>query len=169
MEKTEEFSVPAAAYSSQRPQPNIATTNENRGPSHVRMFPHNKASHVVNPSGSFQSASPLVHGTTACSLPLPYQLPTSEVRPVISSGVVSGNPVRDSSLVALPRGDRPSFRMDGRPNGSSHMLQVQGNKNTFLPASKSAQRFVMDLFFDFPYGGLLSKLIVDISMEVPCG
>lgn len=125
LEKTEEFSVPAAAYSSQRPQPNIATTNENRGPSHVRMFPHNKASHVVNPSGSFQSASPLVHGTTACSLPLPYQLPTSEVRPVISSGVVSGNPVRDSSLVALPRGDRPSFRMDGRPNGSSHMLQVQ--------------------------------------------
>lgn len=125
LEKTEEFSVPAATYSSQRPQPNIATTIENRGPSHVRMFPHNKASHVVNPSGSFQSASPLVHGTPTSSAPLPYQLPTSEVRPVISSGVVSGNPVRDSSLVALPRGDRPSFRMDGRPNGSSHMLQVQ--------------------------------------------
>lgn len=136
MEKTEEFSVPAATYSSQRPQPNMATTIENRGPSHVRMFPHNKASHVVNPSGSFQSASPLIHGTPASSAPLPYQLPTSEVRPVVSSGVVSGNPVRDSSLVAFPRGDRPSFRMDGRPNGSSHVLQVQGNKNTFLQLPK---------------------------------
>ncbi|MCD9560851.1 hypothetical protein HAX54_019659 [Datura stramonium] len=103
----------------------MATTIENRGPSHVRMFPPDKASHLVNPSGSFQSASPLVHGTPASSVPLPYQLPTSEVRPVISSGVVSSNPVRDSSLVALPRMERPSFRMDGRPNGSSHVLQVQ--------------------------------------------
>lgn len=125
LEKTEEFAVPAATYSSQRPQSNMAATIENRGPSHVRMFPHNKANHAVNSSGSLQSASPLVHGTPASSAPLPYQLPTSEVRPVISSGVVSGNPVRDSSLVGLPRVDRPSFRMDGRPNGSSHVLQVQ--------------------------------------------
>ncbi|KAF3679784.1 putative indole-3-acetate O-methyltransferase 1-like [Capsicum annuum] len=130
LEKTVEFSVPAATYSSQRPQANVATTTENRGPSHVRMFPPNKASPVVNPSGSFQSASPLVHGTPASSAPLPYQLPTSEIRPVISGGVVSGNQVRDSSLVALPRVERPSFRMDGRPNGSSHTLQVQGNKTT---------------------------------------
>uniref|UniRef100_A0A0V0IW70 Putative ovule protein n=1 Tax=Solanum chacoense TaxID=4108 RepID=A0A0V0IW70_SOLCH len=142
LEKTEEFSVPAATYSSQRPQSNMAATIENRGPSHVRMFPHNKASHVVNPSGSFQSASPLVHGTPASSAPLPYQLPTSEVRPVISSGVVSGNPVRDSSLVALPRVDRPSFRMDGRPNGSSHMLQVQatsGDHSTIRTPTWSVQ------------------------------
>ncbi|KAJ8560978.1 hypothetical protein K7X08_027168 [Anisodus acutangulus] len=123
--KTAEFSVPAAAYSSQRPQANMAIAIENRGPSHVRKFPPEKASHVVNPSGSFQPASPLVHGTPASSAPLPYQLPTSEVRPVISSGVVSGNPVRDSSLVALPRVERPNFRMDAQPNGSSHMLQVQ--------------------------------------------
>lgn len=116
----------------------MAATIENRGPSHVRMFPHNKANHAVNSSGSLQSASPLVHGTPASSAPLPYQLPTSEVRPVISSGVVSGNPVRDSSLVGLPRVDRPSFRMDGRPNGSSHVLQVQGNNNTFLLTAKSA-------------------------------
>lgn len=125
LEKTEEFAVSAATYSSQRPQANMATAIENRGPSHVRMFPPDKASQVVNPSRSFQSASPLVHGTPASSAPLPYQLPTSEVRPVISSGVVSGNPVRDSSLVALPRVERPSFRMDGRTHGSPHMLQVQ--------------------------------------------
>ncbi|CAN4096914.1 unnamed protein product [Withania somnifera] len=125
LEKTEEFSVPAATYSSQRPQANMATAIENSGPSHVRMFPPSKASQVVNPSRSFESASPLVHGTPANSTPLPYQLPTSEVRPVISSGMVSGNPVRDSSLVAVPKAERPSFRMDGRPNGSTHMLQVQ--------------------------------------------
>ncbi|KAK4343978.1 hypothetical protein RND71_037072 [Anisodus tanguticus] len=125
LKKSAAFSVPAAAYSSQRPQANMATAIENRGPSHVRKFPPDKTSHVVNPSGSFQPASPLVHGTPSSSAPLPYQLPTSEVRTVISSGVVSGNPVRDSFLVALPRVERPNFRMDGRPNGSSHMLQVQ--------------------------------------------
>ncbi|XP_059277312.1 uncharacterized protein LOC132031393 [Lycium ferocissimum] len=124
LERTEEFSVPAAAYASQRSQANMATPIENRGPSHVRKFPPDKASHVVNPSGIFQPV-PLVHGTPASSAPLPYQLPTSEVRPVSSSGVVSGNPVRDSSLVALPRVERTNLRMDGRPNGSSHMLQVQ--------------------------------------------
>ncbi|XP_016471026.1 uncharacterized protein LOC107793234 isoform X2 [Nicotiana tabacum] len=126
LEKTEEFSVPSATYSSQRPQANMATAIEGRGPSHVaRVVPPDKPSHVINPSGNFQPASPLVHGTSASSAPLPYQLPTSEVRPVISSGVVAGNPVRDSSLVALPRVERPNFRMDGRPNGYSHALQVQ--------------------------------------------
>ncbi|KAK4341878.1 hypothetical protein RND71_037694 [Anisodus tanguticus] len=152
MENTQEFSLPSASYSSQRSQTAVGTATESRKVSQIKMFP--QQSHAVNSSGSFQPASPMGRGTPVSSASLPYQLPTSEVRPLITSGVVSGNLVRDSSSAAPPRVGRPHFQIDGRQSGSSHALQVQatiGNQSTVrtptwsvLPASVSAARLGAD-------------------------
>nr|XP_016516003.1 PREDICTED: uncharacterized protein LOC107832656 isoform X3 [Nicotiana tabacum] len=139
MEKTQEFSLPFASYSSQRSQTAVGTAAESHNASHTKMFP--QPSQTVNSSGSFQPASSLGHGTPVSSASLPYQLPTSEVRPSISGGVVSGNLVRDYSSPAPPGVGRPHFRMDGRPSGSSHTLQVQatGNHSTVKTPTWSVQ------------------------------
>ncbi|MCD7461464.1 hypothetical protein HAX54_046181 [Datura stramonium] len=152
MDKTQEFSLPSASYSSQRHQTAMGTATESHNASHIKMFP--QPSHAVNSSGSFQPASPMGRGTPVSSASLPYQLPTSEVRPLTTRGVVSGNLVRDSSSVAPPRVGRPHFQMDGWQSGSSHALQVQattGNHSTVrtptwsvLPASVSAARLEAD-------------------------
>ncbi|KAL3364691.1 hypothetical protein AABB24_013463 [Solanum stoloniferum] len=152
MEKAQEFSLPSASYPSQRSQIAVGTATESHNASHIKMFP--QPSHAVNSSGSLQPASPMERGTPISSASLPYQLPTSEVRPLITSGVVSGNLVRDSSSVAPPRVGRHHFQMDGRQSGSSHALQVQattGNYSTVrtptwsvLPASVSAARLGAD-------------------------
>lgn len=152
MEKTQEFCIPSASYSSQRSQTTIGAATEKHNASHIKMFP--QPSHAVNSSGSLQPASRMGRGTPVSSASLPYQLPTSEVRPLITGGVVSGNLVRDSSSVAPPRVGRPHFQMDGRQSGSSHALQVQattGNHSTvrtptrsMLPASVSAAKLGAD-------------------------
>lgn len=130
MEKTQEFSLPSASYPSQRSQTAMGTAIESRKASHIRMFP--QPSHAVDSSGNLQPASPMGRGTPVSSASFPYQLPTSELRPLITSGVVSGNLLSDSSSVAPPRVGRPHFQMDGWQSGSSHALQVQGNKFVFL-------------------------------------
>lgn len=130
MEKKQEFSLPSASYSYQRSQTAMGTATESHNASHIKMFP--QPSHAVNSPGSLQPASPMTRGTPVSSASLPYQLPTSEVRPLITGGVVSGNLVRDSSSVAPPRVGTPHFQMDGQQSGSSHALQVQGNNFMFL-------------------------------------
>lgn len=125
MEKPEDFTLQSAPYSSQRLQSNSGTTVENRAPPHgVRMFQADKPGQAPISSGNFQSASTLGHGSTANSASLPYQLPTSEIRPVTHAGLTTGNLGKDNSPVALPRVERPHFRPDGRSNGASH---IQGN------------------------------------------
>lgn len=127
MEKSEEFALHSATYSSQRLQTNVGSAAESRGTSHaVRMFSSEKQSQAPNSSGGFQPASTLGHVSATNSTPLPYQLPTSEVRPVISSGLPSSHIGRDSSSLALPRADRPHFRLDVKSNGASYTSQVQG-------------------------------------------
>lgn len=122
MEKAENFSLPSTPPSS-RLHPNSGSGAESRNPAHpVRMPQSDKSSHIPMSSGSFHSPSPLAHTTTANSVPLPYQLPTSEIRPVVSSGLPPGH----LNSAALPRVDRPHIRSDGRPNGSSHPPQIQG-------------------------------------------
>ncbi|CAK9165486.1 unnamed protein product [Ilex paraguariensis] len=111
----------SAAYLSQRLQTNSGAATENRGTSHaVRMFPSDKPSPVS--SGGFQPVS------AANSTSLPYQLPTSEVRPMVSSGLTSSHLGRDSSL-ELPKVERPHFRLDERSNGSSYVLQAPANSS----------------------------------------
>lgn len=126
MEKSEEFAVHSAAYSSQRLQSNVGSAAESRGASHTaRILSSEKQSQAPNSSGGFQPASPLGHVPTTNSTPLPYQLPSSEVRPVIS-GLPSSLIGKDPSSLSLPRAERP-LRSDAKSNGASYAPQVQGN------------------------------------------
>lgn len=126
MEKAEDFSLPSTQHSS-RLHPNSGTAVESRNASHpVRTSQLDKSSHMSISSGSFQVASPLAHSTTLNSTSLPYQLPTSEIRPIVSSALPSSH----LNSAALPRIDRPQLRSDGRSNGSSHPSQVQGKTNS---------------------------------------
>ncbi|GFP87511.1 phd finger protein at3g20280 [Phtheirospermum japonicum] len=117
MEKAEEFSLPSTPHSS-RLQPNTGASVESRSALH----PVQMSQPVSAGPGSFQSASPLGHRSTVNSTSLPYQLPTSEIRPVGSSSLPSSQ-----SSASLPRVDRLHLRSDGRPNGSSHPAQPQAN------------------------------------------
>ncbi|KAI3456872.1 hypothetical protein Pfo_013535 [Paulownia fortunei] len=123
MEKAEDFSLPSTPHAS-RLHPNTGTAVDSRSASHpVRTSQPDKSSHMSISSSSFQAASPLVHSSTANSTSLPYQLPTSEIRPIGSSAVSASH----LSSAALPRVDRPHLRSDGRSNGSAHPSQVQAN------------------------------------------
>ncbi|KAL3636989.1 hypothetical protein CASFOL_019288 [Castilleja foliolosa] len=114
MEKAEDFSLTSTPQLS-RPQSNSGAAVESRSALHpVQM------SQSV-PSGGFQSASPSGYRSTVNSTSLPYQLPTSEIRPIGSNSLPSSR----LSSAALPRVDH--LRPDGRPNGSSHPAQLQAN------------------------------------------
>ncbi|KAK4398571.1 PHD finger protein [Sesamum angolense] len=125
MEKAEAFSLPSTPHSS-RLQANSGAAVESHSASHpVRASQPDKSSHMSISSGSFQSATPLGHSTTANSTSLSYQLPTSEIRPIVSSALPSSH----SSSVALPRVNRPHLRSDGRANGSSQPAQIQATSS----------------------------------------
>nr|GMC53712.1 phd finger protein [Ipomoea batatas] len=99
MEKPEDFTLQSAPYSSQRLQSNSGTTVENRAPPHgVRMFQADKPGQAPISSGNFQSASTLGHGSIANSASLPYQLPTSEIRPVTHAGLTTASSGDHSTL-----------------------------------------------------------------------
>ncbi|KAG8365114.1 hypothetical protein BUALT_Bualt18G0070700 [Buddleja alternifolia] len=121
MEKAEDFLLYSTPHISQRLQGNSGAAIESHSELHpVRLSQSNKSSSMPVSSGRFQSASPLGHGTTANSSPLPYQLPTSEIRPVISNALPSSHFVSS----ALPRVDRPD---NGRSTSSSQASQAQAN------------------------------------------
>lgn len=124
MEKAEVFSLSTTPHSS-RLHPNSGAAVESRNASHsVRTSQPDKSSNMPISSGSFQSASPLPHSTAVNSTSLPYQLPTSEIRPIVSNTVSSSH----LNSAASPRVEWPHLRPDGRPNGSSHPSQVQGKE-----------------------------------------
>lgn len=134
MEKAEDFTLPSAQHSSQRLHTKSGVAVENRASTPAgRVFATDKSSYIPISSGSFQP-SPLGHvaGTTLTSLP--YQLPTSEVRPTAPSGLPSSNMARDAIPVPLPRIERS--RLDGRPNGSLPTSQVQANSSGDQPSVK---------------------------------
>lgn len=127
MEKSEEFALHSTSYSSQRLHTNVSSATKNCGTSHaVQIFSSEKPSQPPASSGGFQPSSHLGQVSTANSTPLPYQLPTSEVRPLVSSGLPRSDLGRDSSSLALPRAERHHFRLDGNTNGASYISQVQG-------------------------------------------
>lgn len=141
MEKSEEFSLHSAPYSPQRLQTNLGAAAESRGTSHaIHTFPTDKPGHAP---GGFQPASPLGHVSAVKSTSKPYQLPTSEVRPTVSSGLPSSHLGRDSSSQASARFERPHF---GRPNGSSYTPQVKGNPCCLLAVSNRGKSVVQISF-----------------------
>ncbi|KAL3851171.1 hypothetical protein ACJIZ3_013053 [Penstemon smallii] len=124
MEKAEIFSLPSTPHSSQRLQGNPGAAVESRTVSHpVQMSQLANSNHMSISSGNFQSASPSGHVTTSNSTPSPYQLPTSEIRPIVPSALPSSH----LGSAAVPRVDRPLLRSDGRSNGSANPSQIQAN------------------------------------------
>lgn len=126
MEKAEVFSLPTTPHSSRlHPNSGAAVDGRNANASHsVRTSQPDKSSNMPISSGSFQSASPLPHSTVVNSTSLPYQLPTSEIRPIVSNTVSSSH----LNSAASPRVEWPHHRSDGRPNGSSHPSLAQGKE-----------------------------------------
>ncbi|XP_076959705.1 uncharacterized protein LOC143635864 [Bidens hawaiensis] len=96
-------------------QSNLTGPTESRGPSSAgRIFPSDKANRAPVSSGTFQNPSNVAHASATNSRTLPYQLPTSEVRPGVSS------------TLPASRADRSHFRIDGGANGS-YTSHSQGN------------------------------------------
>ncbi|XP_076897594.1 uncharacterized protein LOC143550934 [Bidens hawaiensis] len=96
-------------------QSNLSGPTESRGPSSAgRMFPSDKANRAPVSSGTFQNPSNVAHASATNSRTLPYQLPTSEVKPGVSS------------TLPASRADRSHFRIDGGANGS-YTSHSQGN------------------------------------------
>ncbi|CAA2997153.1 phd finger [Olea europaea subsp. europaea] len=123
MEKLEDFSA-STPHTSRHAQMNSSAALDIRGKSHTaRTSQLDKPSHVRMSSGSFQSASPLGHLIKANSTSSPYQLPSSEIRPMVSSAL----PANHLGPASLPRVDGPHPRLDGRSDGSSHPSQVEAN------------------------------------------
>lgn len=133
MKKSEEFAVHSASHSSQRLQVNAGSASESGSSHAVRMLTSQKPSQVPTASVGLQPASQLARGSATNSTALPYQLPTSEVRPLVPGEIPSSHVGRDSSSLAFPRAERPHFGSDIKYNGA-YPSQAQGNGLTlFLP------------------------------------
>ncbi|XP_073312921.1 uncharacterized protein [Primulina huaijiensis] len=119
MEKAADFSLPSTPHSLQNLQGNSGQSVESRSALHpARTSQLDKSSHTTMLSG-IQSTTPSTYGTATTSTSLPYQLPTSEIRPVGSSALPSSH----LGSTTLPRVDRSH----PRSNGSSHASQVAAN------------------------------------------
>lgn len=112
MEKAEDLSLPSTPHPAQRQHGNSGTAAENAV----------KSTRMSISAGNLPSASPMSHvATSNVTTPLPFQLPTSELRPVATA-----LPASHLGSAAFPRADRPHMRPDGRSNGSVYPSQVQG-------------------------------------------
>nr|GEV16425.1 bromo adjacent homology (BAH) domain protein [Tanacetum cinerariifolium] len=100
MEKSD--ALHANTYASSRLQSNVGVA---AAPNSGRMFPSDKAIPASISSGNFKHPANAVHAAAANPRALPYQLPTSEVRPGVSN--------------SLP-GSRAHFKIDGGANGSPY-------------------------------------------------
>lgn len=119
MENSEQYAPQPPKFMSQTAEPNICSSVESH--SGVRTFSTEKPSPVASPLGIQPS------GPAAISTSLPYQLPTSEVRPPVSSGLPSSDIGKHASALAFPRAERPYFSLNGISSGISYTSQVQGN------------------------------------------
>lgn len=123
MENSEKYAPQSPKFMSQTAESNICSSVESH--SGVRTFSAEKPSPVPSSLG-FQPSGPV---STAISTSLPYQLPTSEVRPPVSSGLPSSDIGKHASALALPRAERPYFSLNGKSSGISYTSQVQANSS----------------------------------------
>lgn len=125
-ERSEASSLHSATQSSHGLQTNMSAVAENRGKANTtKMFPSDKAKPAPVSSGVFHPILPPAHTSAANSTSLPYQLPANEERkPMVSSGLTNSLPGKVSSP-SLSTVERPSFRLDQRPNG--YVPQMQAN------------------------------------------
>lgn len=120
MENSEKYAPQSPKFMSPTAESNICSVESHSG---VRTFSAEKPSPVPSSLG-FQPSGPV---STAISTSLPYQLPTSEVRPTVSSGLTSSDIGKHASALAFPRAERPFFSLNGKSSGISYTSQVQGN------------------------------------------
>ncbi|GJY20228.1 bromo adjacent homology domain protein, partial [Tanacetum coccineum] len=121
MEKSD--ALHANTYASPRLQSNVGVA---AAPNSGRMFPSDKAIPASISSGNFKHPANAVHATAANPRALPYQLPTSEVRPGVSN--------------SLP-GSRAHFKIDGGANGSPYP-QPKEVKGSILTPCKAGGPFL---------------------------
>ncbi|KAK1405001.1 RING/FYVE/PHD zinc finger superfamily protein [Heracleum sosnowskyi] len=126
--KSEEFAVHSALHSSQRLQANVGAASESGSSHAVRMLTSQKPSQASTASVGLQPASQLARVAATNSTALPYQLPTSEVRPLVPGEIPSSHVGRDSSSLALARAERPHFSSDIKYNGA-YPSQAQVNSS----------------------------------------
>ncbi|KAL8098684.1 hypothetical protein AgCh_031443 [Apium graveolens] len=123
MENSEKYAPQSPKFMYQTAESNICSSVESH--SGVRTFSAEKSSPVTSSLG-FQPSG-LV--STEISTSLPYQLPTSEVRPPVSSGLPSSDIGKHASALTFPRAERPYFSLNGKPSEISYSSQVQGNSS----------------------------------------
>ncbi|KAF4378063.1 hypothetical protein F8388_020699 [Cannabis sativa] len=133
MEESRTYAGQSSPYTSHSLQTSFNTGAESRGSPHtLRMIPSDKQTYLPVSSVAAPASLPIGHVSTATSASMSYQLPTSDVRaPTVSSGFISNNLGRDSPSLALPRIERPQFKLDG-PNVPSLASQGQGNIVCYL-------------------------------------
>ncbi|XP_017258301.1 uncharacterized protein LOC108227580 [Daucus carota subsp. sativus] len=124
MENSEKYALQSANYISQAAESNIRSSVQIH--SGVQTFSLEKTSPGPSSLG-LQPVSASGPVSAANSTSLPYQLPTSEVRPSVSSGLPSRNIGKHNSALALARADRPFYTLTGKSNGVSYTSQVQAN------------------------------------------
>ncbi|KVI02289.1 Bromo adjacent homology (BAH) domain-containing protein [Cynara cardunculus var. scolymus] len=131
MEKSEVFPIHAATYT-----PRVA---ESRSTSHsVRTFPSGKVDHAPVSSGSFQHQSTVVHASPVSnSRTLPYQLPTSEIRPGGSNVLPGSHLGRNSTALPIPQGGRPHLRSEEISNAKPAGDHGTSNTPTWSVHSQS--------------------------------
>lgn len=131
MEESRKYTPESSAHTSHSLQTNFNKSAENRGSSNtMRIVPSDKSTHALHTSRSIIAPSPPGQVSATVPTTIQYQLPTSEVKASsISSGLPSGHLARDSSLSTFPRVERPQFKSDGGPNGSTYASQGKGNIN----------------------------------------
>ncbi|KAK1360851.1 Bromo adjacent homology (BAH) domain [Heracleum sosnowskyi] len=123
MENSEKYAPQSPKFMAQTAESNICSSVESH--SGVRTVSAEKPSPVPSPLG-FQPSGPV---STAISTSLPYQLPTSEVRPLVSTGLPSSDIGTHTSALVFPRAERSYFSLNGKSSGISYTSQVQANSS----------------------------------------
>ncbi|KAK9074238.1 hypothetical protein SSX86_006835 [Deinandra increscens subsp. villosa] len=132
MEKSEVFPLHSATY-----VPKVSGPHET--PHTVQTVASGKADHTPISSRSFQNNSFVVHASQPSnSRTLPYQLPTSEVRPVGSNVLISSNLGRGSTVSPIEQAGRQHIRSDGRLNANSVGDHKASHTPTWSIQSQSA-------------------------------
>ncbi|KAK7276893.1 hypothetical protein RIF29_18040 [Crotalaria pallida] len=129
LEESKKFSAPSTTYTSQPLQTGISGSVDNRVQSApVRIFASDKSSHTAI-SSTGNAVSVPAHVSAGSSPALQYQPTSNEVRPPMVSGIMPGSHLgRNSSSFAMPKVERPPFKVDGGLNGPSYVPQVQANQ-----------------------------------------
>ncbi|GAB4846085.1 hypothetical protein Ancab_025083 [Ancistrocladus abbreviatus] len=140
MGESKVFASQAASYPSQQLQTAAAAAGDNRSkPLNAHMLPSNKPGRVPVSTTSFRPPTPAGHVPSTTSAPLPFQPRTSEVRPMVHTGLANSNLGKDFPSGAPPRVEGTHYRSDARPNGPSFAPHLPANQQVVKPVGSPFQ------------------------------